>query len=133
MRNVSMGCACVLLAAGSLGLAHAGSPGAATPSTKPPRNVQHRAPTHATHSVAAFGSKASAATLAKMSGGSDVTTRVTLHGNVSDSTTKNVVTGTNSIAGHAFDHAVGLPVVIQNSGNSVVIQNATTLNLQLQP
>jgi cell wall assembly regulator SMI1 len=83
--------------------------------------------------VAAFGSKVSASKLARMSGGSDVKTRVTLHGNVSDSTTKNVVTGTNSIAGHAFDHAVGLPVVIQNSGNSVVIQNATTVNLQLQP
>jgi hypothetical protein len=39
----------------------------------------------------------------------------------------------NWIGGGAFGNAAGLPMVIQNSGNSVLIQNATVVNVQMQP
>ena len=39
------------------------------------------------------------------------------------------VTGNNAIAGGAFAGASGLATVIQNSGNNVIIQNGTVLNL----
>lgn len=42
------------------------------------------------------------------------------------------VTGSNAITTGAFSGASGMPTVIQNSGNNVLIQNATILNLKLQ-
>jgi hypothetical protein len=42
------------------------------------------------------------------------------------------VTGNNFITNGAFSGANGMPTVIQNSGNNVLIQNATILNLKLQ-
>lgn len=42
------------------------------------------------------------------------------------------VTGSNYINGGAFSGASGLPTVIQNSGNNVLIQNATILNVKMQ-
>ncbi len=42
------------------------------------------------------------------------------------------VTGTNTIAGGAFAGASGLPIVIQNSGNNVIIQSGTVLNLTMK-
>ena len=33
----------------------------------------------------------------------------------------------------AFNGAAGVPMVIQNSGNNVLIQNATIVNVQFQP
>ena len=42
------------------------------------------------------------------------------------------VTGTNSVNSGAFTNASGIATVIQNSGNNVIIQNATILNLKLQ-
>lgn len=44
----------------------------------------------------------------------------------------NLVTGANVIAQGSFSGASGLPMVIQNSGNNVLIQNATILNLQMK-
>ena len=41
--------------------------------------------------------------------------------------------GYNTIADGAFTGAVGVPMVIQNSGNNVLIQNATIINVQFQP
>jgi hypothetical protein len=38
----------------------------------------------------------------------------------------------NVISGGSFANSSGLPVVIQNSGANVLIQNATVINLQLQ-
>jgi hypothetical protein len=40
-------------------------------------------------------------------------------------------TGSNIVTNGAFTGATGFPTVIQNSGNNVIIQNATILNLQL--
>jgi hypothetical protein len=42
------------------------------------------------------------------------------------------ITGTNSINSGTFANSSGFATVIQNSGNNVIIQNATILNLRLQ-
>lgn len=44
----------------------------------------------------------------------------------------NNVTGDNTVTQSAFSGASGLATVVQNSGNNVIIQNATILNLKLQ-
>lgn len=41
----------------------------------------------------------------------------------------NVVTGDNSISDHAFDNMSGVATVIQNTGNQVVIQDSTQINV----
>ncbi len=83
--------------------------------------------------IAHLGARVDPAVLANLSGGSDVDNTITLNGSVSSTTTENVSTGVNWIGGGAFGNAVGLPMVIQNSGNGVLIQNATIVNLQMQP
>jgi hypothetical protein len=42
------------------------------------------------------------------------------------------VTGHNTITEGAFAGASGLPTVIQNSGNNVIIQSGTVLNLTVK-
>jgi hypothetical protein len=42
------------------------------------------------------------------------------------------VTGSNFIAGDALNNATGIPMVVQNTGNNVIIQNSTILNLQIK-
>ena len=56
----------------------------------------------------------------------------TVNGTVNDVTVLNNITGNNSINGGAFTGAQGFPMVIQNSGNGVLIQNATILNVTIQ-
>lgn len=51
---------------------------------------------------------------------------------ISQTSTTNVGTGTNAIADGAFTNSNGFPTVIQNTGNNVIIQNSTILNLRLQ-
>jgi hypothetical protein len=51
---------------------------------------------------------------------------------ISNTSTSQLQTGANSIADGAFANSNGLPIAIQNSGNNVVIQNSTILNLQLK-
>jgi len=51
---------------------------------------------------------------------------------VSDNVAMNLSTGNNSINGDSFSGMSGVPMVVQNSGNNVVIQNSTILNLQMQ-
>ncbi len=55
-----------------------------------------------------------------------------LSGTVTDNLASNVVTGSNSIAEGSFANASGLPMVIQNSGSNVLIQNATIINVRYQ-
>jgi hypothetical protein len=83
--------------------------------------------------VPGLGQSTDAGTLEQLSGGTDVSNRITLHGDVSNNTTDHTVTGNNSIGTGAFSGSVGLPMVIQNSGNSVLIQNATIVSVQFQP
>lgn len=81
----------------------------------------------------AFGAAADAARLEATRGGdggiaSD--TRVT--GTVTGNTATNVATGSNIIQSGSFANASGVPIVIQNTGANVLIQNATVINLQLR-
>lgn len=55
-----------------------------------------------------------------------------LNGSVYDNQAVANVTGNNAISTGALSGAAGMPMVIQNSGNNVLIQNATVLNVKLQ-
>ncbi len=66
-------------------------------------------------------------------GGADtVSNEASLRGVVGSNSAVNVSTGTNIIDGASFSNAAGIPIVIQNSGANVLIQNATVVNLQLR-
>lgn len=71
-------------------------------------------------------------TLAGQRGGSTlVRNDMTLTGTTADNTARYVNTGSNAISAGAFANMSGMPVVIQNSGANVLIQNAVILNLQM--
>jgi hypothetical protein len=70
--------------------------------------------------------------LAKRRGGTDGLSDMQLKGVVSDNRAVNVVTGNNIISDGAFQGTTGLPMVVQNSGNNVLIQNATIVNVQVK-
>lgn len=55
-----------------------------------------------------------------------------LNATLFENSAKGNVTGHNTITEGAFVGASGLPTVIQNSGNNVIIQNGTVLNLTLK-
>ena len=65
-------------------------------------------------------------------GGAAVASDMQLHGVVADNQVSDASTGSNLITQGALTGAAGLPMVIQNSGNNVLIQNATVINLQLK-
>ena len=54
-----------------------------------------------------------------------------LSGTTANNTAVNVATGTNAISAGSFSNMSGLPIVIQNTGANVLIQNAVILNLQM--
>lgn len=81
---------------------------------------------------AGFDKPVAMATLEEHRGGSEfVHNDMTLAGTTSGNTAINVATGTNTISAGAFSSMSGLPVVIQNSGANVLIQNALILHLQM--
>lgn len=51
---------------------------------------------------------------------------------VAETSVTNASTGNNIVTEGSITNNSGLPVVVQNSGNGVVIQNTTILNLQLK-
>ena len=55
-----------------------------------------------------------------------------LKGVVANNSASNLTTGSNAISDGAFAGSAGLSTVIQNSGNNVLIQNATIVNLHLK-
>jgi hypothetical protein len=55
------------------------------------------------------------------------------HGTLDNVTVVNSITGHNTIDGGSFANANGFPTVIQNSGNGVLIQNSTILNVTIHP
>jgi hypothetical protein len=70
--------------------------------------------------------------LAGYRGGADlVRNDMTLNGTTADNSARNVNTGDNTISSGSFANMNGLPVVIQNSGANVLIQNAVILHLQM--
>jgi len=114
---------CVLLGVAAC----AGAAGAQTASPPPAAGRADR-----TAFVAGLGQSVGQDALASLNGGTRITEQITLNGSVSDTRTDDVSTGFNSIGGGAFSGAVGVPMVIQNSGNSVLIQNATIIDVQIQ-
>jgi hypothetical protein len=90
------------------------------------------APAQSAH-VDGLGTSVSGATLAQSRGGIETTETMTLNGSVDHNTDSHVVTGSNLIDGGAFSGAVGLPTVIQNSGNNVLIQTGVIVNVQFKP
>jgi hypothetical protein len=80
-----------------------------------------------------WGRSVDSKVLAMSSGGNEVSETITLNGTVANNTVDHVVTGSNVIGNGAFNGAAGVPMVIQNTGNGVLIQNATILNVQFQP
>lgn len=72
------------------------------------------------------------ATLDNYRGGStQVRNDMTLTGTTADNTAQHVNTGNNAISAGAFANMNGMPVVIQNSGANVLIQNALIVNVQM--
>lgn len=55
-----------------------------------------------------------------------------LSAQLQDNQASNNVTGSNVVSQHAFSGSSGIPTLVQNSGNNVVIQNATVVNVQVQ-
>lgn len=108
--------------------AYATGPGAAPPAAKP------QAPEASQDSAALAGATEAADKdrLDKERGGdAAMLGQANLSGVVADNSAINVVTGSNLIDS-SFNNANGLPMVIQNSGANVLIQNATIINLQLR-
>ena len=64
--------------------------------------------------------------------GTDVFNDAQLRGVVTNNSAVNVATGNNVISDGAFSGQSGIPLVVQNSGNNVLIQNATIINLQVK-
>ncbi|WP_232834556.1 hypothetical protein [Rhodoferax ferrireducens] len=83
--------------------------------------------------VSGFGMPLVSGQLEDYRGGFDlVKNDMQLSGSVADNSARNFTTGSNYIADGSFANSSGLPIVIQNSGANVLIQNATIFNLQLQ-
>ncbi|MFC0253764.1 hypothetical protein [Massilia consociata] len=81
----------------------------------------------------AWGEAAAPERLAGTTGKDDaIRNEATLGGTVGNNTAVNTVSGNNVIDSGSFANAQGLPMVIQNSGSNVLIQNATVINLRLQ-
>ena len=70
--------------------------------------------------------------MARRRGGTETLNDMRLRGVVTGNTATDVVTGGNVISEGALAGAAGLPTVIQNSGNNVLIQNATIVNVQMK-
>jgi hypothetical protein len=78
-----------------------------------------------------FASPVGEDTLVAYRGGAQVHNDMVLAGTTAENSARNVSTGSNAIDGGSFQNMSGLPVVIQNSGANVLIQNAVILNVQM--
>jgi hypothetical protein len=81
-----------------------------------------------------FGSVAvNSQELAISRGGAEVTlSDLKSNGLVGQNQASNLVTGSNFVTDGSFAGAAGFSTVVQNSGNNVLIQNATIINLRVQ-
>ena len=70
--------------------------------------------------------------LAERRGGTDtVINEMKLSGVVSDNKAIDLSTGNNAITEGSFAGVSGVPMVVQNTGNNVLIQNATIVNVRV--
>lgn len=127
---------CTFLLAAVLALPAGAHADAAVPCHRAQRErptVPALLPARPAHQAGALGVVAADDALDKARGGSDRTTIDTkLIGSVSDNSATNVTTGSNIIQGGSFAGMAGIPIVVQNTGANVLIQNATVINLQLK-
>jgi hypothetical protein len=79
-----------------------------------------------------LGPAAGLGQLEKARGGAETKNDMKLDGVVTGNSATNVSTGANVIDSGSFSNMSGIPVVIQNSGANVLIQNATIINLQFK-
>jgi hypothetical protein len=80
-----------------------------------------------------LGEPVAVASLSELRGGTDVTTNdMRLDGATTGNTATSVQTGQNIITDGALTNLTGIPVVIQNTGANVLIQNALIVNVQMR-
>ncbi len=73
------------------------------------------------------------AKLEQQRGGADThLSEITAVGSVSEVKAYDLVTGHNIVSDSALSGASGMPMLIQNSGNGVLIQNAVILNVEVK-
>jgi hypothetical protein len=90
-------------------------------------------PQAAPNTVSNFGKPMDNSQLGSYRGGfALVENDMKLVGSVKDNYAAHIWSGDNIIADGAFSNAGGLPMVVQNSGSNVLIQNATIVNVQLK-
>lgn len=83
--------------------------------------------------ISNFGIPIASHKLSDLRGGFDVVKNdMQLSGVVTNNSAVDVMTGSNTIASGSFANSSGFPMVVQNSGSNVLIQNATIINLQYQ-
>ncbi|TCS37949.1 hypothetical protein EDC30_103241 [Paucimonas lemoignei] len=121
---------------------HAAGPATTTPTANTEAETMEKAeaaeaaaPPPATEEIAGMGASIPLEALEQHRGGSSVNaikSEAVSNGLLQDATATNVATGNNTIADGAFSHAIGLPIVIQNSGANVLIQNSTIVNVQFR-
>lgn len=71
-------------------------------------------------------------TLAQQRGGADThLSEIRAVGSVADVKAYDLTTGQNVISEGSFAGTAGMPLVVQNSGNGVLIQNAVILNVEV--
>lgn len=83
--------------------------------------------------VGGFGEPVGVEALSELRGGTDITTNdMRLDGATTGNTATSVQTGQNTITDGAFTNLNGIPMVIQNTGANVLIQNALIVNVQMR-
>ena len=74
--------------------------------------------------------------LAEQRGGADVhevqLSKIWANGSVSEVQAYDLVTGSNIVSEGSLANASGMPMLIQNSGNGVLIQNVVILNVEVR-
>ncbi|QID19707.1 hypothetical protein G3580_03705 [Nitrogeniibacter mangrovi] len=70
--------------------------------------------------------------LAAQRGGTETLSDMKLGGVVANNQASDLVTGHNIVSDGSLTGNAGFATVVQNTGNNVLIQNATIINLQLQ-
>jgi hypothetical protein len=127
MHPSSRRCAFLLAATMALAGARAAAPDSPQ-AAQPEQGIQP-----ALHADRLPGAAAADDLLDSARGGSERTTiTTTLNGTVEGNSATGVTTGSNVIQSGSFANMAGIPIVVQNTGANVLIQNATTINLQLK-
>lgn len=95
--------------------------------------LQAPAKAQALHEIpAAFGAALPDSALSGHRGKANISNENDLDGDLYSNNATNTVSGDNIVTAGALAGSTGLFTVIQNSGNNVLIQNATILNLNVQ-